>query len=153
MAIEYQEVVVLRNEALSSVTRTVQPGHVIEYERKGGGETSHPWRVAGFFSEPVGASRLVFEALHFESDEVCLLRVYAERPLQIAFSVVLRKRARDEHLVAATASISLIGGRELSDVASERGEMREALPEVVRTALFPIPPPIAPGTLELSRAR
>jgi len=79
------------SRARKSVESTDRDGELKPYT-KAGGQSGSGWRVAGFYASDTADSRLVFEALHYETPAICIIRVYREHPLEVLFA---RKWAGD----------------------------------------------------------
>ena len=140
--------------ACGSVQSRDRDGELKPYT-KAGGQAGGGWRVAGFYAADVHDSRLVFEALHYTSPAICIVRVYREQPLEVLFA---RKWAVDvsrfelaEHKDAATFRAALpatpLPARIVDDGMDAMpfsAEDRERLLSVLQ----PIPPPCNPDDID-----
>ena len=135
------------SEARTSASSAGRDGELKPYA-KAGGHSERGWRVAGFYAFDTAASRLIFEALHYEVPGICVIRVYRENPLEVLFA---RKWSGDasrfRFAVDAAAGIfrSALPTEPAPDHTAEAGLDDIPLPEedrqLIADALKPIPPP------------
>jgi hypothetical protein len=142
------------NRSRKSLESRERDGELKSYT-KAGGVSGRGWSVTGFYTRETDESRLVFEALHYELPELCLIRVYRENPLEILFA---RKwcgdMARFEQTVAKAAMVfrAALPIRPLPSDDFEEG--LEDIPlsaedrELLSSVLTPIPPPCNPDAIE-----
>jgi hypothetical protein len=142
------------SRARKSVESSDRDGELKPYTNAGG-QSGRGWRVAGFYASDTADSRLVFEALHYETPAICIIRVYREHPLEVLFARkwagdILRFEIAAEN--AATVFRAALPATALPACVDEEGvadmplsaEDRERLLSVLQ----PLPPPCNPNGID-----
>jgi hypothetical protein len=137
-----------------SVESRGRDGELKLYSRAGG-QSGRGWRVAGFYASETAESRLVFEALHYETPAICVLRVYREIPLNVLFA---RKWSGDiSRFEIAAGAAATVFREALPDTPLPSLEVDDGLDEMpmsaedrelISSALLPVPPPCNPDAID-----
>ena len=139
------------DSALSDITPSAaQRGRLRRYSRDGGTESKNPWYTTGLVLSRPDDTSLICEAFLLVSQDVCVLRVYCDSPLQITHAVKCKTsspvfkdvlNATTRAYAEAVAQSPVCGLNELDEMMDEDSLPKE-LEEAFAVSLFPIPPPI-----------
>jgi hypothetical protein len=135
------------SQACKSASSAGRDGELKPYT-KAGGQAGRGWQVVGFYAFDTGDSRLVFEALYYQTPGVCVIRVYRENPLEILFA---RKWSGDtSRFTLAVAAAADIFRSALPVEPAPNHDADASLDDIplpaedrqlIADALKPIPPP------------
>ena len=127
-----------------------QRGRLQKYSRSGGVQTENPWRATGLFLARPDHNDLVCEALLLSAQNLCVLRVYWENPLNVVYAAKcsMISTVLSEAVSAATDAFSTqldgIPNCSKNELAalSENLAVPEELWEALALATYPVPPPL-----------
>ncbi|MDB6053943.1 MAG: hypothetical protein JWN25_1466 [Verrucomicrobiales bacterium] len=146
------EKVVLRSR--KSIESSPRDGELKAYTREGG-QNGRGWRVAGFYAYDSAQSRLVFEALHYETPSLCLIRVYRENPMAVLFAKKWSGNIAKFEIAAVEAASVFRAALPTAylpdgtvDDSLEDMPLSQEDRELISAALLPIPPPCNPDAIE-----